>query len=220
MSTKIITIVLLSLCLRAEAQITLEPMYKIGFYGYTWKDRLNFEPNMQEDIRWRHGLSLHIPEWHLAIDMSFKTKKNAPFGSKLIKLGTKPGWRGNFDTIYNIGDTVIRSKGYSNWVALSVNAFPKKWRKHRLLVGMGLIEREGGIEILEGHIGNLREPILKGYSFNQKTMIYKAEYIFMPFKYFLFSINFDYARFKIAPKDYYGLTVSVGSYFDYTIKKK
>ncbi|MDZ7878256.1 MAG: hypothetical protein U5L45_11325 [Saprospiraceae bacterium] len=144
-------------------------MSKIGFHGYTWIDRLDFEPNMDANIRWRYGLSFHIPEWRLAIDMSFKTKKNAPFKNIWLKTGKKPTWRGNFDNTYNIGDTVIRSKGYSNWIAFSINTFPKKWKKHRLLLGMGLIEREGGIEILEGYVGNLREPILKGYSFSQKN---------------------------------------------------
>jgi hypothetical protein len=203
------------------AQFTLEPMVKVGFYGSMKRDQWVNEYNVDPNIYWKHGFSLHIPEWHIAFDVTWRTQKQ-PFKNPFLKPTEKPVWRGQFDPNYKIGDTLGRlGLGYNNWAYFSINMLPTKWHKHKLMIGLGPIEREGGVAVLAGYVvGSWKEPIFSGWTLNQKAVVYKAEYIFKPFKYTLLSINFDYARFDLAPKDFYGLTVSLGSYFDYKLIKK
>jgi hypothetical protein len=220
----LISLIALSFCLRAEAQIGLKITLKGGvraegsarflpwepdgiIYNATWytysggiyisKIRTAFEWTYREDGR---RAFLKIPKFLLA--KSKVPRPQIPIG--LLKAG---------DTLYTLYEF------YNHWFSLSFNTFPNSWKKHQFLVGAGFTKRIGGLQIVRS-VNRYPwgvETTIKAVSPEdvlQRTILWKTEYVYMPFKYSSVSLRVNYAYYPKFPHSYYEFVLSVGSYID------
>lgn len=212
----IIFVITLSFCFRSEAQIGLQITLKAGVRTYGNSTFLPYESRaVSEDTWYTYSGAVYIPKMRVAFEWTKRELGRYAFVKIPNFLRPKPNVARPFlNRLPQKGDTVgTYLEFYPNWFSVSFNAFPNKWKKHQLLIGAGLIKRNGGLLIVEYNTGF--EALYKvNPSVSQKTVLWKSEYIFMPFKYSLLSLRCNYAYFSKFPHGYYEFVLSFGTYID------
>lgn len=219
---KIILLVITSLCLRAEAQIGLKVILKAGVRTSGSHKFLPTESSgVQKETWYTYSGAVYIPKFHFALEGTYRELGRFAFIKVPDFLISEPKIFNNTivpSRLAETGDTLgTWVNHYPKWFSASFNVFPNKWKKHQLFLGAGLIERVGGLQRVEVAIDHTwgRELIIGSIvDLTQKGVLWKSEYIFMPFKYSLISLRCNYAYFSKFPHGYYEFMLSVGSYID------
>jgi hypothetical protein len=220
--SKIILLIIMSLCLRAEAQIGVKVTLKAGVRTYGNEHFLPTEGNGLNRTTWyTYSGAIYVSKFHTALEWTYREWGRYAFIKTPDFLVAKPKVAYTsmpMPRLAEAGDTIGSLISFSpSWFSISFNVFPNKWKKHQLLLGLGGIERSGGLHVVDYTIDHTwgRESFIKTpVNVSQKGILWKSEYIFMPFKYSLISLRCNYAYFTKFPHGYYEFVLSVGSYID------
>ena len=217
----IFCLVALSLCISAEAQLGITPIFKAGIRTYGSSKFLPNESNGVSKVTWyTYSAAIYIPKFHTAIEGTYRENGRYAFikvpnfliaTPKSLQPSQPPRPFMSGDTL----STLIEF--YPSWFSFSVNALPNTWKKHKLLLGGGTIKRNGGllrVNYVATHPWGTELLLKTDPDISQKTILWKTEYLFMPYKYTLASLRFNYAHFSKKPHGYYEFILSVGTYLD------
>ena len=214
-------IIALSLCICAEAQLGIKPMLKAGVRTEGNGKFLSYESGgVSENTRYTYNAAVYIPKFHTSIEWTYREQGRNAFLKVPNFLIKKPKitLQNQPSRLAKAGDTLgTYLEFYPNWFSISFNLLPNKWKKHQLLLGGGIIKREGGLLYVDRTVDHTwgREAFIKIINdVSQKTILWKSEYIFMPFKYSLLSLRCNYAYFSKFPHGYYEFILSLGTYID------
>ena len=211
----------LSLCTNAEAQLGIKPMLKAGVRTYGSSKFLPYESEGLSKQTWyTYSASIYIPKFRTAIEGTYRENGRYAFikiPNFLIKK-PKSSQINRVPRPLMSGDTLTTYIGfYPSWFSFSFNVLPNTLKKHQLLLGGGMIKRAGGLNVVDYvviHRWGTELLIKSAPDVSQKTILWKSEYIFMPFKYSLLSLRCNYAYFSKFPHGYYEFILSLGTYID------
>ena len=218
----IFIILALSLCINAEAQLGVRPILKAGIRTEGNSKFLPYESEgVSEATRYTYSAAIYVPKFRTAVEWTYREEGRNAFlkipaflikKPKLERLPQQP------QRLTEKGDTIgTYLEFYPNWLSISFNCFPNKWKKHQLLIGSSLVKREGGLHVVDYVVDHTwgRETFIKTVNdVSQKAILWKTEYNFMPYKYSLISFRCNYAYFSKFPHSYYEFILSIGTYLD------
>lgn len=213
----IIYLFFLSFCTYAKAQIGVKTILKAGARTYGFNKFLPSEsPGVSKQTWYTYNAAIQIPKFHISIEGTYREWGRYAFlkvpdfliqKSKAVPPFSSPA-------LPKIGDTLGTYIQFNpHWFSLSFNVLPNKWKKHQLLLGGGMINRNGGLTRVKYVSLNYLERKIEP-DISQKTILWKSEYLFMPFKYTLLSARYNYAYFSKFPHGYYEFILSIGTYID------
>jgi hypothetical protein len=213
-------ILFLSLYNNVGAQIGVKVTLKAGVRTFGNEQFLLTESNGLNRTTWyTYSGAIYVSKYHTALEWTYREWGRYAFINTPNFLIAKPKLA-NTGTprLVESGDTMgSLISFYPSWFSISFNVFPNKWKKHQLLLGAGAIERKGGLQVVDytiDHTWGREAFIVTPVDVSQKGILWKSEYIFMPFKYSLISLRCNYAYFSKFPHGYYEFMLSVGSYID------
>jgi hypothetical protein len=221
----LISLIALSFCLRAEAQIGLKLTLKGGVRAEGNGRFLSWEPDgIADNSTWyTYSGGIYISKIRTAFEWTYREDGRRAFlklPQFLLAKSKVPRPPQKSPLSIKAGDTLYSYHEFSNhWFSVSFNAFPNKWKKHQLLVGAGFTKRIGGLNIVRSVNRypwgvETTTTVASPKDALQRTILWKTEYVYMPFKYSLVSLRVNYAYYPKFPHLYYEFILSLGSYID------
>ena len=216
-----LTLIAVSLCNIAEAQLGIKPIFKAGMRTYGSSKFLPYESESVSKVTWyTYSGAIYISKIHTAIEGTYRESGRYAFikiPDFLIKKPKEP---------HPIRTTQLPMSGdtlntlinfYPGWLSFSFNLLPNEWEKHQFFFGGSMIKRIGGLNIENYAVlspWGLELHIKSDPDVSQKAILWKTEYIFMPYKYSLVSLRLNYAHFSKRPHGYYEFILAIGTYLD------
>jgi hypothetical protein len=212
----------LCLCHLVEAQIGLKVTLKAGIRCEGRQGFLPVESGIFYNRTWyTYSGALYVSKIHTSLEWTYREYGRYAFVNvpNFLLVNKGKEYDPNIPVpVPKAGDTIgTYIEHFSHWASLSFNVFPNKWKKHQFLLGAGLVKRKGGLlkyrYLVQQPFGvealTKIDPIV-----SQKGILWKSEYIYMPFKYTLISARCNYAYFTKFPHSFYEFILSVGTYID------
>jgi hypothetical protein len=204
-----VVVLLMSLCLLAEAQKASEWQIKTGTYidvytkpGYTGK---------QDDKSYlAFSLETYIPKWNVLLQANFDTR--------IVFLSGLPSWLPSFYKSKKwdyslpthtpaVGDTFSLNYDYLNGIN-ALYRFRNTSNRHKLFAGIGLTGRREIVSIIE-YYGGL-DALTSEFRKIKIAPTLKVEYQFNVSKRFFLSSNLNYSYFFNTPHSYWQFGVNLG----------